>query len=56
MYIYFKKSDLQRISRFHSLPKRERVLYMCVSHDGRSIATADTQEKLRFWPIFDEQV
>lgn len=40
----------------HSLPKRERVLYMCISHDGRYIASADTQETLRVWDCFDDSV
>lgn len=27
---------------------------MAISNDGRNVATADTQETLRFWPLFDD--
>ena len=29
---------------------------MCISHDGRTIAAADTQSTLSFWPLFDESL
>jgi hypothetical protein len=29
---------------------------MCVSHDGRSVATADTLDALRFWNMFDDSL
>ena len=49
----WKGSDLAPIASFHT--HKQRVLFMCPSPDGTTVATAAPEDTLQIWRLFPEQ-
>lgn len=46
----WKATDLSPVASFHT--HKERVLYMCVSPDGSTVATAAPNDTMQIWKLF----